>query len=48
MLAKLLLKLMTLSDHSLQIRKPVLNDQLQHDSLPLFPHGISYVIPIAP
>ena len=38
--AKLFVKLFT-SGPSLQIRKPVLNNQLEHDSLPLFRHGIT-------
>ena len=38
--AKLFVKLFT-SGPSLQIRKVVLNNQLVHDSLPLFRHGIT-------
>ena len=41
MRAKLFVKLFTSSGPSLQIRKPVLNDQLENDSLPLFCHGIT-------
>ena len=33
-------KLLTLSGPFLKIRKPVLNNQLDHYSLPLFLHGI--------
>ena len=40
MRAKLFVKLFT-SGPSLQIRKLVLTNQLVHDSLPLFRHGIT-------
>ena len=36
----LFIKLFTSLNPSLQIRKPVLNNQLEHDSLPLFRHDI--------
>ena len=36
------IKLFRLLGSSLQIKEPVPNDQLEHDSLPLFHHGITY------
>ena len=48
MLAKPFVKLFTSSGPSLQTRKPVLNNQLEHDSLPLLCHGtISFFAHIA-
>ena len=49
MWVKLFVKLFTLSYLSLQIRKPVLNNQLAHDSLPLLHHFITknYYVHIA-
>ena len=48
MWAKLFKKLFTSSGSSLQVRKPVSNDQLEHDSLPCLCHGTkSYFAHIA-
>ena len=40
-MSKTFVKLFTLPVPTLQVRKPVLNNQLEHDSLSLFHHGIT-------